>query len=291
MRGCVGCSVLPNDVTLYRAELKALEDSEIAVTPPETEPNVLFGKYLVGETLLKVPPAQVLSVSPQVTLIKRVDQLVSHYAIAKGQTVRYTAAMIPVRVLLAQITPDVIPTALLPFLEDGSDICNASLVASNRKMHNLATRLFMAKPGNIAQNLVMSGLSSMFIGEIISAFCGSSDRGPDAVVDWEIHVFADLKSYIDANLGHALSRAALAAKFDISESNLNRLFVRYAHQSYGDYVREKRLEAAHLALGNTHMSVSQVAQSVGYNHVSNFSRAYRKRFGEMPSRAMQRSRS
>lgn len=289
-RGCVGRSVFKNELTLYRAELRALENCEIAARPPHVEPSVILSKYLVGESVLTVPNQQPIPQSPHVTFIRRVDKIESTYSIEKGQTIRYASVMIPVRVLSQQIGSNV-PPVLSPFVSEQDDICHVSTVASNRKIHGLANKLFMTNSTDITQNLIANGLASLFIAEIISALCGQCHTKPDSVLDWETHVFSDLKAYIDANLGNPLSRALLAAKFSISESNLNRMFVKRTGQTYSDYVREKRLEAAHSALQNTTMTISQIAQSVGYNHLSNFSRAYSQRYGEVPSRIALRSRT
>ncbi|MBC05445.1 AraC family transcriptional regulator [Thalassospira sp.] len=289
-RGYVSRSALANALTIYRAELKALEDCHITVCPPHDEPSVVFSKCLVGEAVLNIPQQQEMSQNPDIALIKRVDQIKTTYSLQKGETIRYAAVMLPARFLAEQIGQNV-PSFLDPLVSTRHNICHVHVAPSNRKIHNLAMQLFTAKTTNPAQNLLANGLASLFIAEIFAILYGKDQTKPDAEREWETHVFADLKAFIDCNLGSPLSRALLATKFDISESNLNRLFVKHTDQSYGDYVREKRMEAAHLALKDTTMSVSQIAQSVGYNHLSNFSRAYRKRYGEIPSRAVQRSRS
>ena len=288
-RGCVGRWTLSNGVAIYRAELQTLEDCEATFTPSTTGPSILFSKYLVGDSVLQIDADNSIHQTADIIIVKRCDQISTTYFMSKGKTLRYVAVLVPVSLLIDKIGRNV-PSVLEPFISDQDDICHICTCPSNRKIHSLATRLFLTTSTDLTHELFASGQSTLFVAEIVTTLCGQQPSKADAVLDWENHVFSDLKTYIDKNLGSALSRAFLAAKFDISESNLNRLFIKYTKQSYGDYVREKRMAFAHTALQNTQLSISQIAQSVGYNHVSNFSRAYRKRYGEIPSRALQRSK-
>lgn len=288
-RGCVGRWTLSNGLAIYRAELQTLENCEVTSTPTTDEPSILFSKYLVGDSVLQIDAENSIAQTEDVALIKRFDQASSIYRTAKGTTLRYVAVLMPVRLLVDQIGRNV-PPVLESFLSDRDDIRHVCTCTSNRKIDSLATRLFLTTSTELTHELFANGQATLFVAEIVTALCGQQPHKDDAVLDWENHVFSDLKAYIDSNLHSALSRAFLAAKFDISESNLNRLFIKYTKRSYGDYVREKRMELAYTALQNPKLSIGEVAQSVGYNHVSNFSRAYRKRYGETPSRVLQRSR-
>jgi transcriptional regulator GlxA family with amidase domain len=56
------------------------------------------------------------------------------------------------------------------------------------------------------------------------------------------------------------------------------------------YLRNVRLQRAREALkrGRADTSVTEIAKSCGFNHMSRFSAEYRKRFGECPSKTLGR---
>ena len=48
------------------------------------------------------------------------------------------------------------------------------------------------------------------------------------------------------------------------------------------YLREYKMQRARQLFDQTEMNVSQVAWEVGYTNVSQFTKAYKKRFGVLP---------
>ena len=74
----------------------------------------------------------------------------------------------------------------------------------------------------------------------------------------------------------------------LSESRLDHLFRQKFQLSCAEYVRNERMNAANRWLQTGELPVREVAVRVGYSHVSNFSRAYRTRFGETPARTLRR---
>lgn len=75
----------------------------------------------------------------------------------------------------------------------------------------------------------------------------------------------------------------LADMASMSQSSLRAKFQRCFGISLFDYLREIRLQLAHELLRNG-QSVQQAAWQSGYSHTSNFSTAFRRRFGLCPSR-------
>lgn len=94
-----------------------------------------------------------------------------------------------------------------------------------------------------------------------------------------------VKQYIDAHLLGPLEMQELARRFGFSESRLARSF----RQAYGlalfEYVQAERLQQARSLLERGQMSVTQVALSVGYGHVANFSTAFKRHFLITPQAA------
>ncbi len=89
-------------------------------------------------------------------------------------------------------------------------------------------------------------------------------------------------SVIEGDLFSKFSLSKLAEDLDVSPSTLLRSFKKDLGMAPSDYVQLRRLdEAMRLLQGGEH-PVSDVALLVGYDDLSAFSRAFRKRFGKSP---------
>ena len=77
---------------------------------------------------------------------------------------------------------------------------------------------------------------------------------------------------------------SLASSVCLSSSRLAHLFSRETGYSLFSFVLIKRLSHAARMLESRTVSVKSVANVLGYAHVSNFSRAFRTRFGVSPAR-------
>jgi len=74
----------------------------------------------------------------------------------------------------------------------------------------------------------------------------------------------------------------LADEVGLSASRLAHVFREEEGKSIQSYVKETRLKMAAMLLLQTHERISQIAYSVGFNDVSNFNHAFKRRFGMSP---------
>jgi AraC-like DNA-binding protein len=91
-----------------------------------------------------------------------------------------------------------------------------------------------------------------------------------------------VRSTLDANLLEPPGTARLAR---IAGMNRNKLLHGFKHafgKTISEYIQERRMQRAHELLAS--MKVTDVAASVGYAHVSNFTAAFKRHFGCSPSR-------
>jgi AraC-like DNA-binding protein len=95
-----------------------------------------------------------------------------------------------------------------------------------------------------------------------------------------------IKSEIEVRLGEGdLSAETLAATQQISPDYVRKLF-RQEGTSFSDYVLLKRLERAHAALiapVRPRQPIASIALQVGFNDLSYFNRAFRRRYGKSPT--------
>ncbi len=84
------------------------------------------------------------------------------------------------------------------------------------------------------------------------------------------------------NLGETLSVDQIARGAGVSASGLQRLFRASEGQSVFEYVRQQRLDRAHLLLEKNEVTIQEASEVAGYSNAANFSTAFRRRFGMSP---------
>ncbi|MGC6424846.1 MAG: helix-turn-helix transcriptional regulator [Lentimonas sp.] len=78
--------------------------------------------------------------------------------------------------------------------------------------------------------------------------------------------------------------ARLCDYLDVSQSTLHRLFKSQLNQSALTHFQELRMREARSALVMDQQSIKEVAYFLGYNHLNDFSRAYKSHYGCPPSK-------
>jgi transcriptional regulator GlxA family with amidase domain len=98
--------------------------------------------------------------------------------------------------------------------------------------------------------------------------------------------------FIEANLEMPVTLADVAAAAGVPGRTLLKHFRDYRGISPMEYLRQARFDKAHAALRCPEISqtVSDVAVTWGFCHMGRFSAEYRKRYGELPSETLARSR-
>jgi AraC family transcriptional regulator, arabinose operon regulatory protein len=92
---------------------------------------------------------------------------------------------------------------------------------------------------------------------------------------------------IDRGWRTPLRVAELARLVGLGSSRLEHLFKEEARVSIRDFIHERRLREAARMLAATEERVSVISFHVGYQHVSNFNHAFKKRFGVSPKKYRQ----
>ena len=93
----------------------------------------------------------------------------------------------------------------------------------------------------------------------------------------------NIERYIERNLEKILTLPTIAHQFGLSVSSLQRYFKQTYQQTVHEYIRGKRLEKAKVGITLQALSISEAGFQAGYNHVSNFTSAFKKQFGITPA--------
>lgn len=92
-----------------------------------------------------------------------------------------------------------------------------------------------------------------------------------------------ITNYIKDNYTKEMSLESLATVFGYSPAYLSRMFQKYAGTNYKAYLQSVRVEYAFKELVNTTMSISEIAENNGFADNRAFSKAFRKKYGILPS--------
>jgi len=100
------------------------------------------------------------------------------------------------------------------------------------------------------------------------------------------------EEYMKAHLDEGISILDLLNVCGCSRSVLFAAFKNARGCSPMKFLNEQRLQSARekLVMNSPEGSVSHIAMSCGFNDLSRFSRAYKKRFGELPSETLRKKR-
>ena len=83
----------------------------------------------------------------------------------------------------------------------------------------------------------------------------------------------------------------LAQECNLSGSHLQHLFKESTGLGLGRILAAQRMQRAATLLGQTNLSIKEIAWAVGYEHTSSFSRAFERHFREAPRCFRQRQES
>lgn len=91
-------------------------------------------------------------------------------------------------------------------------------------------------------------------------------------------------AYIDKNLEQPLSLSTLAEVAHFSPFHFHRLFSAWMGETFGDYLRRRRVEVAAMRLAaQPRTKILNIALSVGFGSAEAFTRAFKSRFGYSPT--------
>jgi AraC-like DNA-binding protein/mannose-6-phosphate isomerase-like protein (cupin superfamily) len=89
--------------------------------------------------------------------------------------------------------------------------------------------------------------------------------------------------FVDQHFREPITLADAAARAHLSPNYFSERFRQYTGTSFQTYLQERRLRFARSLLGATSLTVTEVCHAAGFNSLSHFGRAFRRRYGVVPS--------
>lgn len=98
----------------------------------------------------------------------------------------------------------------------------------------------------------------------------------------QVDIAKQVEKIITSDLRQHHPAWELAARFSVSETSLKNYFRGVYGQNISVYLREIRLKKAAELFASTKLSVSEVAEQVGYMNQSKFAAVFKKQYGQTP---------
>ncbi|PWI32690.1 AraC family transcriptional regulator [Vibrio albus] len=89
--------------------------------------------------------------------------------------------------------------------------------------------------------------------------------------------------YIQENFHRSITRASIAARFNISPNHLSRLFRQQGHMTLADYITWVRIDRAKFMLRKYSFRLNEVATRCGFQDVNYFFRVFKNKTGRTPT--------
>jgi AraC-like DNA-binding protein len=98
-----------------------------------------------------------------------------------------------------------------------------------------------------------------------------------------INTLYPVLDFIRNNLDKNITRRGLSEILSLSETRFHYVFKGIMNVAPMKYVKNERLNKAHILIATTNMTINEISISVGYADYSNFTRQFREYFGCSPS--------
>lgn len=95
-----------------------------------------------------------------------------------------------------------------------------------------------------------------------------------------------IKTVVEKNIYSGLKLEEIAFLCNMSLSTFKRSFEELYHSSPGKWLKDQRLEYAKVLLERKEKKASEIYLDIGYNNLSNFSAAFKKKFGVSPNQLL-----
>jgi AraC-like DNA-binding protein len=191
---------------------------------------------------------------------------------------------------IARLFDDEVPAPLGGLLDPDMPNTRVVTVRGDRQMSHLASTLFSNRLNGPLRSLLIEGAVIQLLA--LQAAAATQPSAPQAsrraLSRAERAALHGARERLLADVSRPPTLGELAGGAGLTEKRLNAGFKQLFGTTVFDMLRDERLEHARIALASSDASLAQVARRVGYNHVSNFVNAFRRRYGAPPRQYLER---
>lgn len=125
------------------------------------------------------------------------------------------------------------------------------------------------------------GFTTMLL-ELSEQFQGSNSAESGRISLQKEELVRQIRAYIRFNTLATIRITDIAAHFGYHEKYISAVFKSVSGQGLKDYLIAQKMELAKDMLLNSHYTISQIAQTLGFSDVHNFSHGFKKALGISP---------
>jgi AraC-like DNA-binding protein len=157
-------------------------------------------------------------------------------------------------------------------------------------------KLSQSSPLLHGQQLRQIGLDQLILRMLALLLCGGliqqAGQHGSQRQERKAQLIEELCAWIRSNLHRSIQLSDLCQQSGYSERSLRNLFQERFQCGPVQWIRQQRMELARnkLLQAESSITVTTVAQSVGYQHLSQFSRDFHQTFGRRPSELVREAR-
>lgn len=100
----------------------------------------------------------------------------------------------------------------------------------------------------------------------------------------DVEKLCAVREFIENHYLEPLSLASLCKAFSLNEFKLKKRYKEMFHTTVFGHINSLRMEKARQLLSLQNMTISEIADFIGYNNIGSFSAEYKKRYGYAPSK-------
>ena len=264
--------------------LEVSEPTEFCFAHDPTGIHISAQFFLSGEATIVLGDGQTAMWTQDGTSVVRSDTPGFRLLVAPGQVLRHVCVALYHDALTAQLGA-VSSANIQRLMAMGDDVNMVVPVPTQAHVRATAESLYALRSATGIDMIKAESLAIGFLYEVLERF-GSHDLDRSAqsgLLPWQTRAVRDLRAAIDADPAKTLSNGEVLERFQMGEQMARRLFQAEYGVTIAVYARTARLTKAREALSTGRFSVKQVGFDSGYGHIGNFTRAYRRQFGENPS--------
>lgn len=281
-------SHLSNGFILYRSEFQVNKPCVIDTTSNHEQSKQLLSSQMLlsGRVMLETADKKTYINTTQHALLFRIVVPGTRIHLPGNQVVRHVGVAAPLETVLNSASN---PGKLAHFAAQELDTAVVQEVKVRSRLRKMLADLFTGSYEGPIGQLGREGLALTIYAELLNEYLKTKDSPYSPTTLWEKAAFEDIVSYFRESLDKPLPIERLTTKFGVNRYRLEKLFLSELNCSLGEFLRRERMLAARNLIESEGLPPKSVAYQVGYNHVSNFSRAYRQYFGETPGQTLKLS--
>ncbi|MGB0844424.1 MAG: helix-turn-helix transcriptional regulator [Alphaproteobacteria bacterium] len=288
--GRMKVDLLPNGLSLYRSHIEITEPIELVIHGDDKNQFIGTQFFLMGNGEMELSNGDTQHCTPDHAILLRADQSPTKIRFLQPQILRH----IGVSKLVANYNADFqgrtggVPA---PFSRSDQTVNTIQRTTASTELRGLAATLSRFKTETATDEMALYGQSLLFFSTVLRAFELTPPTLASELESWEIDAIQAVKEKFDFNPKHTIDLAGLSSGAGMTPTRFEKTFRAHTGNSVPEYVQNLRLNAAQNLLLTSNTLVKEIAHEFGYGHVSNFSRAYQKFFGESPTETRHRNLS